>query len=251
MPFSKSRRAPARRPARRPTRKPTRKPTGSRRNTVKSKGHVVGSTTATVQRGYLPFGRTFYAKLPYVENYAIAVVGTTGLSTVNLTYRANDVFDPRFDLGGHQPLQYDALAAAYERVWVHGCKVTLTFSNPEHDGMWVGYRVRAGTNIVATNGQTLDYIQEMRESAISPLNNTGSQKKVYTFYVPNAKVFGITKAQYANLDYSHTTATSPIPQVFIEPYAVHTIFDQTSSVRVNIKMTYYCQFTNPVTQEQS
>ena len=250
MPF-KSKKTMRKRTA--PTRKRTApKRTFTRRNT-NNRGNIrPGSSRPTVQRGYLPFGVQYFAKLPYVENSYITANGSTALSAIGYTYRANELFDPRVQVGGHQPMQYDIIAPVYERVWVHGCAVELTFSNPLRDGMYVGYRVRPSTNNVVTVGRDLEYMQEMRDSAIRPLNNTGSQKTTFKFYVSNHKVFGITKAQYANIEYSHVTNQNAGVHIFIEPFAFHTVAGETSiPVRFNIKITYYAQFTNAITAPQS
>lgn len=211
----------------------------------------VRSYRGTVQRGQLPFGRTFSARLPYVENFAISCDGTVGQTSGTFTMRLNSIYDPRFELGGHQPMQFDILSVAYERVWVHGAKVELTFSNPEYDGMWCGYRVRASTNTLGSYARTIDYIQEMRDCKFVPINNTGRQSKKFVFYVSNRAAFGVTKAQYSNTEYSHTMSSNPPSEVLLEPFALHTISGQTSTIRCNIRVTYYCQFTNPITQAQS
>lgn len=223
----------------------------TRRNNNNRGNVLIASQRPTVQRGYLPLGRTYFAKLPYVENFAISCDGTTGLSTVALSFSSNNVYDPQLEVGGHQPLQYDILAAHYERVWVWGAAVTLTFTNPTFDGMWVGYRVRSQTNSTASSAQTLSYLQETRDTAIRPLNNTGSQTTVFKFYVSNPKVFGINKQQYSNLEYSHTAAASPAVQNYIEPFGIHSVSGETGVVRVNVKITYYCQFTNPISEPQN
>lgn len=258
MPYAPRKRYTTRRRTVRPTRttrgaprKTTRSYRASRAAVPRRRGHIVGNTRATVQRGYLPFGRAYFAKLPYVENFAITASGTTGLSAINYTFSANDSYDPRRQVGGHQPLQYDAMSVAYDRVWDHGCKVILEFSNPTADGLYVGYRVRSSENITTTAGQTIDWIQEMRESICCPINNTGSQTKKFSFYVPNYKVFGITKQQYANLEYSHPTTGTTAGYVLIEPYAINTVAGDNTSVRVNIKLIYYSQFTNSQTLPQS
>lgn len=225
------------------------KPQYSRRRNIAPRN--VRGLKSTIQRGQLPFGRSFMARLPYVENYAITASGTTGLAALTYNFYTNNTYDPRYEAGGHQPMQYDFLAQAYERVWVHGVKVELTFSNPTYDGMYVGYRVRANTNTVGISGQTLDYVQEMRDSHISPLNNTGSQTKKYTFFISNPALFGLTKSQYRNIEYSHTTTGNPGAYGLIEPFAFHTISGENSLIRVNIRLTYYCQFTNPITVAQS
>jgi len=217
-----------------------------------AKKNPVGAITTTYQRGYLPFAREYRAKLPYCEDTFIAADSTTQTSAIGYTYRANSVFDPRFQVGGHQPLQYDILAQCYERVWVHGAAVTLTFSNPSTDGMWVGYRVRNSTNSVTSAGKTLSYIREMRDSVCEPLNNSGSQVKTFTFYVPCAKVLGLTAAQYSDVQYSETMSAASDPNPLIEPYALSTSATTLSdTVRFSVKITYYCQFTGSITQTQS
>lgn len=233
-------------------RKPATKRTYASRRNTNNRGNVrVGGTVATVQKGYLPLGRTYFAKLPYVDNWAINADGTTGTSNVTATYSSNNVYDPLYNTGGHQPLQFDVLAAHYERCWVWGAAVELTFSNPEADGMWVGYRVRSSTNPTTTINRTLSHIQEMRDSAIRPINNSGRQATTFKFYVSNPKVLGVTKTQYSDVDYSHMTIGNPTIFNWIEPYAIHTVAGQTSSVRANIKLTYYVQFTNPISESQN
>lgn len=205
----------------------------------------------TRQFGYLPFGREYIADLPYVENYYISANGTTGLTTLGYIFNGNNAYDPRYDTGGHQPFQYDILASLYERAWVLGAQVELTFSNPSQDGMYVGCRVRAATNSVVTASQTLDYIQELADSMISPLNNTGSQTKAFRFRFKNASVFGVSDATYDELTYSHQTNGSPSAFTVIEPFAVNTVSGTDATVRVNIKITYRIRFTNRVSAPQS
>lgn len=250
MPYGKSR---SKRPSKASPKKRSSpyKKKASRSTTLKSRGRVAGNFRPTIQKGYLPFGREFFARLPYVENFALSADGTLATSAIASTFSCNNVFDPRVQVGGHQPLQYDSISLAYERVWVHGCKAEITFNNTTLDGLYVGYRIRANTNAITTNGKSLDYIQEMRESVIAPLNNSGTQTKKFTVYIPNHKILGITKAQYANLEYSHGVNTNPAVFVYIEPYALHTVIGETATCRCNVKLTYYCQFTNPVTLPQS
>lgn len=230
------------------TRKRYTRSYNSRRNNINYGNVQIASQRPTVQRGYLPLGRTYFAKLPYVYNTYLETDGTTGLSNVPFTINANCVYDPLYNVGGGQPLQYDIMAAHYERVWVWGVKVSLTFSNPTGDGMYVGYRVRGATNSMTTINRTLTHIQELRDCAIRPINNSGSQTTTFNFYVSNPKLFGITKAQYSNLDYSHTTNSIPAVFGWIEPYGINTIAGTTYSIRVNLKATYYCQFTNPISE---
>jgi len=191
------------------------------------------------------------AELPYVENYYISANGTTGLTTVASIFNGNNAYDPRYSSGGHQPFQYDILATVYERVWVLAAKVELTFSNPSQDGLYVGARVRANTNSVDTAGQTLDYIQELADAMIKPLNNSGSQVVTFKFAFQNARIFGVTDATYDELTYSHQTAGNPSAFTVIEPFAVNTVASTDATVRVNIRITYSVRFTNRISAPQS
>ncbi len=203
------------------------------------------------QMGYLPFGREYFARLPYVENYYASADGTTGLTTVPYVFRGNSLYDPRFETGGHQPLQYDTLAALYERVWVDRADIEVTFSNPSADGVWVGLRCRNSTNSVATGLQSLDYIQELADSMIRPLNNTGTQTVVLRATVEGYKAMGISKAAFENLEYSHVVNTNPSAGWFIEPFVVNTIAGTEATIRINVKIIYHARFTNRVSAAQS
>lgn len=206
-----------------------------------------------MQSGRLPFGESMEVRLPYVENFAISCSGTTGLTTTGNTFYGNNMFDPRVQLGGHQPMQYDTLATLFWRYRVHDVECTLTFTNPLYDGMWVGYRVRPNANTVVTNGQTLDYIQEMCNMEIAPLNNTGSQRVTFRFRFNIAKFLGVTEAMASDQSYvgSFSGAATPTTFPLIEPFAVHTVSGEDSTVRVNIELMYHALCSDRLTVAQS
>lgn len=223
----------------------------SRKNRTNNKYSIRTNASSGLRTLKNPFGKKYWCNLRYVENMAISANGTTGLSAIQEQFTLNNVFDPRYSVGGHQPYLYDQISPMYERLWVWGAKVTLEFSNPTHDGMYVGYRVRSTTNGNGTANRTLDFIQELRDSKCKPVNNTGAQTTKYSFYVSNPKVMGITNIQYNNLEYSHTVGGSPSVQSLLEPFAVHTVAGETGVIRCNVIIDYKVCFTNPITQPQS
>lgn len=180
-------------------------------------------------------------RLPYVENFAISCSGTTGLTTIANAFYGNNMYDPRIGIGGHQPMQYDTLSTLFVRYRVHDVECRITFSNPLYDGMWVGYRVRPDTNTVTTAGQSIDYIQEMSSMEIAPLNNTGSQTKVFQFRFNIAKFLGITEAMASDIAYVGGFNGSPVPLAYpiIEPFALHTVSGEDSTVRCNVEIIYH------------
>lgn len=205
------------------------------------------------QYGRLPFGESMDVRLPYVENFAISCSGTTGLTTTSNTFYGNNMFDPRVQIGGHQPMQYDVLALLFFRYRVTAVECCITFSNPLFDGMWVGYRVRGNANGVLTSGQTLDYIQEMSNIEIAPLNNTGSQVQVFRFRFDIAKFMGITAVQAGDNAYvgSFTGTIAPSSFPLIEPFALHTVAGEDSTVRCNIELIYHARCSDRITTAQS
>lgn len=207
--------------------------------------------SSQVQRGSAIFPASYFARLKYAENSFITASGTSGTSAIGYKYSTNSSYDPRYEAGGKQPLEYREMAAVYLRAFDHACKITLEFTNPTHDGMFVGYRIRHAGNTVSTVNQNIDYLQQLQWVKMAPLNDSGKQTKTFTVYIPNHQVFGLTKQQYSNLEYSHLTTGHPSDWAWFEPFAFHTINGENATVRYNVKMTYFTQFTNRISSSES
>lgn len=253
MPYANRKRKTYRR--RKPVHKPRTRRSGAARaprsNFQPSRVRSLPKPSVGVQRGASFFPNTLFARLKYTENYYISADGTTGLSAIGYAYSANNTYDPRYSFGGKQPLEYDQITAIYKFVRDHACKITITFSNPTHDGMWVGYRVRSEANATATAGQSHDYLATMQWTQIAPLNNTGKQTKTFSFFVPCYQVFGVTKVQYQDAIFGHVWNNSPGVNALVEPFAIHSITGETAQVRYEMKMTFYSQFHDKTTPAES
>lgn len=79
--------------------------------------------------------KTGRAKLRYVEFRSI--IAATG-SLITVEYRANGLFDPRADTGGHQPMGFDEWAALFNHYVVVGSKCTFVFSPTTDTNMTCG-----------------------------------------------------------------------------------------------------------------
>lgn len=216
---------------------------------IPGKCKEIGTRQAVVNRSIDIFPKTWFVRFKYTENSFISATSSLGLSAVQYIYALNNAFDTRWSLGGKQCLYYDQVAPYYERMWVHAAKVKLTFTNPEADGAFVGYRTRASTNAINTAGQNIDYLKQLDMTEMRPLNNTGSQKTVFEFFVKNHKVFGVTTDQYHNFEYSHTNVGNPPAGSLCEPFLITTTVDQT--VRYQIDIILYTEMTNRIAVPES
>lgn len=206
-----------------------------------------GAVSQSVQTGRLPFTTTAFYKLPFSESFAISADGNTGVASTFYTYRLNSPFDPRAELGGGQPIQWDQVNPMYERYQVWGAKFTVTFSNPLYDGALVGFRVRSLVNPVTTAGRTVADLKQMELTKSRWIHNTGNQTTSFTVYIKPWEIFGITKTQYVNLEYSSPDTQNPAVILVAEPFLLHSVASETNTIRCTVRITYYFQMMQKIT----
>lgn len=231
-------------PARKPSYKPSLHAGSAPRNAV------VRPERPTVQRGLLPFSRSYRVRIPYSHETGFTTSG--GTTAVSLSYRLNSLFDPDASGVGHQPMQFDQLAGIYSKYIVYACKVDVEVSNPDADGLYVGYNC-VGTGQTGGSGLTLGHLAELRNCKMYPLNNSGSQVRRFSVYVPIHTLIGVPKIVY-NTDrdnYAATTTTNPVAAASVNFLTLDSTNSATNSANWKITMTYYAEFYNFLTQSQS
>nr|QBX89311.1 capsid protein [Apis mellifera virus-14] len=216
------------------------------RNTQTPTKHswALGSPSYSVQTGRLPFARGGLYRLPYSESFAIGADGTTGLSAVSSTFALNGPYDPLVQIGGMQPLQWDQVAFMYQKYIVHKAVCTVTFNNPQQDGLLVGIRVRSVNNPVSTSNRTIAEIKEMDNTRSTWVNDSGNQTRIFKFTVRPWDIAGLTKVQYMcdRQDYQAAINTNPSWFCYLEPFALATITGEINVVRCTVRIVYYIQF---------
>lgn len=243
----------AKAPARR--RKPTRRaPPRKRQQSIlagkPTAGAVFRPAQPQTQRGFLPFSNSFNVRLPWV--WTTGLTAPTGNVSGVVTYRLNGPYDPDFAAGGHQPQQWDQISSLYGKIFVHAAKFTLEYTNPSADGLYVGYAIRYTGDSGAYSGYSLDALSEQRNVAMKPIQNTGTQKVVFSQYVPCHQVFGLPKIIY-NADrtsFGSTTAAVPTKEVFLTPIVCSSTGEQ-QTVHLRVAITYYATMFEPQWQQQS
>lgn len=199
--------------------KTNKKTTGKRRRTFRkpkpSYNRLVTRGTGNINQGMFsdqPFPPRKHCKIVYcgTHNMSSNAVQTFGSEQ---QYSLNGLYDPNITGVGHQPMGFDELMAIYTQYKVVSTKVELTWSNPDADGAFVGYKLAPLNDATVLTSMNFDKAQESRTVIMRPINNTGSQVVKQIFNVPPHIMLGITKSQY-NAETSDYTGNATINPVY-------------------------------------
>lgn len=186
-----------------------------------------------------PFPRVLLTRIKYATSGAL---NATLLDTaVSNAFRANSIYDPDFTGTGQSVVGLTVLSGIYGRYMVMGAKVTLTFNDPEVDGSRVGYRLRTAQN-GATSLSTLTQLMQQPMTYISGINNSGSQKKSFQFYITPWSLEGISKLEYLvnSIKYSSATNNNPTSPVYFDIFHINS--NGACTINYAIKIVYYVKF---------
>ncbi len=168
-----------------------------------------------------PFPRVMYTRARFSQNDKFTTGGVADISVGN-TFRINSIFDTDFSGVGKTIVGHSVLAQIYGRYIVTNAKVRVSFSDPLSDGLRVGCRIRlqqAGTAI----SKTVQNLTEQPLTYINALNDSGSQKRNYTFNLKPWSLIGISKLEYyANTSkYSNPISSDTSDPAYFDIFAVH------------------------------
>lgn len=122
------------------------------RSGVAKASQTGGNRRMTVPRNRLNFPQSLRTRMRYVTRVEYTL---TNSNAVVRTIRANDLFDPEYAVGGHQPRGFDEMMEVYGKYTVMGSKITASF-------MYEGY------NGPSETGSAGNLIQTLSSSAGSP-----------------------------------------------------------------------------------
>lgn len=213
-------------------------------------GNAVGtsSTLGTLQKlSHDPFPPRFNVKMYY--NDVLDMSGPSTNLASEYIYCLNSLFDPDTSGAGHQPYCYDTCALLYTAYMVNACLVELEFFDPSADGIIVGYQVQGN----AVSGATRSAIQERPWVESADISNTGNQKHMFRIHLPIHNVLGLRKLQYKDdtTGFGAAVSASPVGLAYIRLFAISTQAAAATTIKCNVKLTYYSTFWNRVTQSQS
>lgn len=191
-----------------------------------------------------PFPRVLFTRAKFIDNEQLSVPAF-GVSIAK-TYRMNTIYRPSFTGSTSTVCGWAQLNAMYGNYLCLGAKVTVSYSNPTSDGCRVGVCLRQASSGPVT-GLTLEQLANYTNTYISAVNNTGSQKKTFNFYIKPWSLVGINKLEYManSSQYSSTMSSWPNAPCYIDVFAVNDDAGASAqTINYLIKVIYYVKCFN-------
>lgn len=205
-------------------------------------GDTIGSLS---RRTHDPFPATMAVKMYYMDSFSITAGNATSSENI---YRLNSLFKPDLTNTGHQPYGFDTMQAIYYNYMVLGTLVELEWFDPSVDGILALYQVHGN----AISGFAANVLGERPWCDMADLQNTGSQHHKFRIYIDCAKALGLNRMQYKcdTDNMGALTTASPTTQPYLRVGAISTN-GSTATIKLNIRLTFFCKFWNRVTLGQS
>lgn len=224
------------------------------------------SDRVVVPRDKLGFATSMVSTLRYTERLDLAPTGT---DTVAWSFRANDLFDPLANTGGHQPRGFDNLMALYENFTVTSSKISVNWMYEGYNGPTstdaTGHLIQGGDEITDAPALAPIICGIMRSadsygSALPIQEQMEKDRTNWTVLTPTSgarvtsarsqlsEFFGKQDLVAAD-GYSGTSAVSPDNQAYYHIFAARGSDDYpagTCKVTAFVTVEYRATFTKPL-----
>lgn len=191
------------------------------------------------------------AKLHYYDHFDFA----SGIADFAVrTFRLNSIFDPDYTGVGGNPSGYLEYAALYNKYRVMGCKILIRFeANPSMPSSLVGFRIRwnesaPGSGVAVQ--QTLTELNNQTRYKYLPATgatvNTSQAVQWCSMYVSMRKMYG---PGYKDEDFESLFGQNPYQPCFLDVMICGVAGTENSlSCKYDVRLTYYCKFTDKAIQ---
>lgn len=193
--------------------------------------------------------RRHLARMKYVETF---VLDPIAIGIADVVFRANDLYDPYYALGGHQPLGFDQMMQLYKRFFVLGCKATVKFASKDETSLSstciVGL-MQSSDPTLLTNVTTVIEQPKSRWSYVQ----LGDTVKNLSLKYSTKKAQGVTNI-LDNSELSGTITSSPLTANtdFIHVFAATPPgLADSSPVTACLVIEYIAIFVDPIQLNQS
>lgn len=188
-------------------------------------------------------------KLVYTSQYFLQdLVGGVGMLQ---SMRGNSIYDPDQTGTGGQPLGRDQWANFYNYYKVHGSKIEVTaFSLGTIGSDLQVLSVTPDITVPTTTINAIDIIQHpYSKHTYVGSSAGGSAIKKVSNYMSTKKLFGRTNLD--DDDFKSLMSANPSDQFYWRIQAVPIDETSTTDLRIMVKMTYYVEFIERVTLQNS
>lgn len=187
-------------------------------------------------------------KLRYCQE--ITLNPTSVAPAVN-NFRANDMYDPDFTGGGHQPSGFDQLMAWYDHFTVVGSKISMKFIPTTAGNLVPGYFGVALTDAIGRVG-ALAGAESILESRICGRSysvggsyNSVDNKSPTVYKSFSARKFFSKSAIVGEKEYKGSTAASPTEEAIFECWAASAGLNDPSALTFLITIDYIAVLSEP------
>lgn len=190
------------------------------------------------------FPKTRTVSLRYCELGSIT--STLGILE-GYPFRANSIFDPRANTGGHQPMGYDTWASLYNHYVVLGAKITVLVgaANGADNGQFTIY---TSDDLVIPYTDSTGFIEAKRGSTKMITNARNQVKLTSTFSAK--KFFNITDVK-DNFDRVGSTVGDNPPEQSYFNLIYQDLTGSTTTVQFTAIIDYIVAFSEPKDHVQS
>jgi len=186
----------------------------------------------------------YSTKMVYSDTYN----PSNSASTITWTrFRLGSIFDPDYEVGGHQAMGFDQLSVLYGRFIVTGCKVSIEgrfrSSNLDTTPICANLLVGAAPLANMVLPGTISAANESRQYWTRTYTDQDAVR--FTKYFSLAKVNGCTRSQYMNEEnYSGTSTADPQKNTLLNLGFVPTGTEVTN-FQHTVTLVYYVTWYSP------
>lgn len=198
------------------------------------------------------FPRKLIDKLRYCDAYNITINTSGGpLTGIWSQVLQTSLYDPDLTLTGHQPMYFDQLAAIYAKYRVYGIGYHITFCNTNTSQLMpVVILHTPNSSVVSTSNWNL--IEEQTGSRKVVIGPSSSKPTVVKGYISIARTLGISGVDVrTDPNFEAAINSNPARMAFLHLYASSLNTSAGNIMNVNMRLTYYCEFSNLAQSSQS
>lgn len=161
----------------------------------------------------LPLPVSTVAKLRYVEVFYVTT--TANVLQSFYTYQTS-AYDPRSNLGGHQPYYFDQFAALYQRYRVDRLDYRITFATDSAVGHF--YYMACSSTATPEGSTAVELLEELPFVKRSQGNAGGGPRTIRGTLEPHV-ILGVPKLKYQTDDtFSALVGSNPVNMAYLTPY---------------------------------